>query len=268
MRSVYECKWPFSRLFRLPRAARGALALVTLAAASACSVDTVLRPEIDLGVQTAAVAGGGLQNLVPSNPMMMSYPLVRLPDAPSATLMPQDELDCRRQLKRLGVTYRDLAPIDDGGECRIDHPVEVSGFSGGIVMKPAATLTCRMAATVALWTRNELGPAARRRYFSGIHTIRQGSSYSCRRIRGTSVASEHSKGNALDIMSITLENGRKIDVRRPGFFAFRQRGLLNTVRSEGCEYFTTVLGPGYDADHKDHFHFDIKARRNGYRACR
>ena len=99
-------------------------------------------------------------------------------------------------------------------------------------------------------------------------TIHQGSSYSCRRIAGTTVASEHSKGNALDVMRIELKNGRDIKVQKQGLFAFRARGLLNTVRADGCSYFTTVLGPGYNADHADHFHFDIKERRNGYRACR
>jgi len=29
-----------------------------------------------------------------------------------------------------------------------------------------------------------------------------------------------------------------------------------------------VLGPGYNKDHANHFHFDIKERRNGYVACR
>ena len=52
------------------------------------------------------------------------------------------------------------------------------------------------------------------------------------------------------------------------FFAFRQRGLLNNVRSDACDYFTTVLGPGYDIFHRDHFHFDLMQRRNGHRACR
>ncbi|WP_425482715.1 extensin family protein [Chelativorans xinjiangense] len=259
--SLFE--WPRRR----PRAAWTGLALLALTAISACTVDTVLRPDVDVGTTTAAVSGSGLQNLVPSNPMMTNYPRFTLPRAPSS-LMPAEEVACRRELKRLGVTYRDLEPIDDGGACRIDHPVEVSGLSGGIEIKPAATLNCQMAATVARWTKNELAPAARTRYLSGIGTIRQGSSYSCRRIRGTAVASEHSKGNALDIMSIALKNGRDIDVRRPGFFAFRQKSLLNKVRAEGCGYFTTVLGPGYDADHKDHFHFDIKDRNNGYRACR
>lgn len=264
---MFEYEWLRRRTFRLPRFAGGVLALGALAALYACSAESVLRPDVDVGVQTGAVQGAGLQNIVPAAPIAMSYPRL-LPETSPSTFMPAEEIACRRELQRLGVSYRDLAPIDDGGECRIDHPVEVSGFSGGIKLSPPATLTCAMAVTVARWTKNELAPAARMRYLSGVNTIRQGSSYSCRRIRGTSVASEHSKGNALDIMSIKLDNGREIDVRRPGFFAFRQRGLLNTVRAEGCDYFTTVLGPGYDADHKDHFHFDIKNRRNGYRACR
>jgi hypothetical protein len=125
-----------------------------------------------------------------------------------------------------------------------------------------------MAATFANWTRKELAPAARLRYFSGIKTIHQGSSYSCRNIAGEGVLSEHGKGNALDIMRVELNSGRDIDVRKPGLFAFRQRGFLNTVRADGCQYFTTVLGPGYNYDHRNHFHFDIKNRRNGYVACR
>ena len=181
--------------------------------------------------------------------------------------MPADEVACRRVLKRLGVTYRELPPIDDGGSCRIDHPIKVSQLSGGIGMVPAATLNCEMAASFALWTKKELAPAARFRYFSGVKTIHQASSYSCRNIRGTHASSEHSRGNALDVMRIELKNGRDIDVRKPGWFAFRQRGFLNSVRADGCEYFTTVLGPGYNYDHRNHFHFDIKPRRNGRHAC-
>ena len=69
--------------------------------------------------------------------------------------------------------------------------------------------------------------------------------------------SEHSKGNALDVGRIELSNGRDIDVEKPGLFAFRTRGFLGTVRADGCEYFSTVLGPGYNYDHRNHFHFDL-----------
>ena len=252
--------------------ARFALVATSLLAAAAsfssCSVGDVMSPRVDVGAQTAAVPPRGLARLVPSNPMMASYPRLSNPFAAPGTAMPAEEAACRKRLRRLGVTYRDLAPINEGGACRVDHPVQVTRLSGGIEMKPAATLTCAMAEAFAGWTKNELASAARWKYLSGVKTIHQGSSYSCRNVRGTGTASEHSRGNALDVARIELKNGRDIDVRKPGWFAFRERSLLKNVRKGGCDYFTTVLGPGYDADHADHFHFDIRERRNGYVACR
>jgi hypothetical protein len=255
-----------------------ATTLAALAAAgfvaTSCSPNGVLSltPHVAVGEKTASVSssaarpGRGLQRLVPSNPTMAAFPRWTEPRSPG--VMPSDEAACRRELKRIGVKYQDLAPIDDGGACRVDYPVKVYSLSGDIRMEPAATLSCDMALAFAQWTKHELAPTARTRFFSGIKTIHQGSSYSCRRIAGTSTPSEHSKGNALDVMRIELNSGRDIDVRRPGFFMFRQKSLLNNVRQGGCEYFSTVLGPGYNADHADHFHFDIKERRNGYVACR
>ncbi|WP_292482751.1 extensin family protein [Mesorhizobium sp.] len=247
---------------------------LAIAAISACTTGSVLslEPAVDVGSQTSAVPTyaapkyAGMQRLVPSNPFMTAaYPRMDEPMAPTERI-PASEVECRKDLKRLGVVYTDLAPIREG-QCGIDYPVKISAI-GSIRMQPAATLTCDMAATFAGWARNELVPSARWRYFSGVRTIRQGSSYSCRRIAGEGTLSEHGKGNALDVMSIELGNGKEIDVRKPGLFAFRTRGFLNTVRADGCQYFTTVLGPGYNYDHRNHFHFDIKNRRNGYRACR
>lgn len=215
--------------------------------------------------QASPRQGVGLQTLVPSDPYLAGYPKPDMPEAPTYNPMPADEVDCRAQLKRLKVQFTDLAPIRDG-QCGIDHPVKVSAI-GSVGMKPAATLTCAMALTFSTWTAKELQPAARRRFFSGVKTIKQGSSYSCRKIARSRSLSEHGKGNALDIMSIELNNGKDIDVRKPGLFAFRQRGFLNTVRADGCEYFNTVLGPGYNHDHRDHFHFDIKQRRANRVAC-
>ncbi|OJU00175.1 MAG: hypothetical protein BGN87_22930 [Rhizobiales bacterium 65-79] len=198
-----------------------------------------------------------------------SPPAVRdFPGQPET--MPADEIALRRELKRLGVRYVDLPPIHERGVCGIDYPVKVLGLSGGIELKPAAVLNARMAATFADYVRKDFAPAVRTRYFSGIETIYTGSTYSCRNMIGESTnhLSEHAKGNALDVMKIRLNSGRVIDVTSPGFFSFRQRGFLNRVRAEACDYFTTVLGPGYNAAHANHFHFDLKQRRNGYVACR
>jgi hypothetical protein len=195
--------------------------------------------------------------------MLAGFPRVFPRTEPSISA---EEAACRKELKRAGVRYQDLAPIRDSRTCYIDNPVKVTAI-GNIQMKPAATLTCRMALTFAKWTNKELAPSVRWRYFTGIKTIRQGSSYSCRRIAGSGTPSAHSTGNALDVMAVEFNNGKTIDVRKQGFFAFRAKKLLNNVRADGCEYFSTVLGPGYNYDHRDHFHFDLMERRSGRRAC-
>jgi hypothetical protein len=191
-------------------------------------------------------------------------------DLPRPDVMPTDEVALRRELKRLGVRYVDLPPIHEHRVCGIDYPVKVLGLSGGIQLKAPAVLNARMAVTFAEYVKKDFAPAVRMRYFSGIRTIYTGSTYACRNMIGESTnhLSEHAKGNAIDVMKIKLDSGRVIDVTKPGFFAFRQRGFLNRVRAEACDYFTTVLGPGYNRAHANHFHFDLKRRRNGYVACR
>lgn len=258
-------------------------------ALSACSTDSVMRPDVDVGMQTAA--------LVPMTPIepQQSYPvtpltreegqpedrLVQSPIAAGFTRlthpfgggnsagMPSDEASCRKDLRRLGVTFRELPPINDGGVCNIPYPIEVTGMPGGARLTPAATLNCQMTLRFASWVKHELQPAARLRYFSSVGTITQASSYSCRTMigNGSGKMSEHAKGNALDVAKIELKNGHDILVRKKGFFSFRERGLLNTIRADGCDYFSTVLGPGYNKAHSDHFHFDIMQRKNGHVAC-
>jgi hypothetical protein len=274
---------------RSTMARRMAAGLLALSALSACTSGDVmeLRPQVDIDMQTSAAIRPEIDMTAAPDPVLAGYPRADEPapmseppaiepptveppmmEPPMMEPMSADELTCRKQLKKLKVTFRELDPIRDSASCYIDHPIKVSRI-GGVDIKPAATLNCEMAEAFASWTRNELVPASRWRFLSGVKAIHQGSSYSCRRIAGTrGTPSEHSLGNAIDVMKIELNNGKKIDVRKPGLFAFRKRGLLNTVRADGCEYFTTVLGPGYNADHADHFHFDIKSRRNGYRACR
>ncbi|MBN9057287.1 MAG: extensin family protein [Rhizobiales bacterium] len=183
--------------------------------------------------------------------------------------MPASERACRQRLQKLGVKFRDVPRISRGRSCGIEWPVELSGLSGGIQIKPAAQVNCQITEAFARWVKRELVPSTRMRYLSGVSAIHQMSSYSCRTMnsqRGAAM-SEHAKGNAIDVGKIVLTSGKAIAIERKGFFAFREKGLLKSVRGDSCKYFSTVLGPGSDRFHKDHFHFDLRARKSGYRHC-
>lgn len=183
--------------------------------------------------------------------------------------MPASEKACRQRLQRLGVQFRDIPTISKNRSCGIPYPIELQGLSGGIQIRPAAQVNCQITEAFAKWVKNELAPSARLRYLSGVRSIHQMSSYSCRTMNSQSGAamSEHAKGNAIDVGKIVLNNGKEILIRKKGFFAFREKGLLKAVRTDSCKYFTTVLGPGSDRFHKDHFHFDLRMRKSGYRHC-
>lgn len=251
------------------------------------------QPVDPVNTQTLAPTGQGdsvmaaSASSLPPRPSLASPPLPTIAQTPETRLafvprmsdpmaksepaggMPAEEIACRRKLKDLGVTFRNIAPIGSEKGCGIPYPVELIALSGGIEIKPAAKVNCQITEAFARWVKDELAPAARTRYLSGVKSINQLSSYSCRTMNSQPGApmSEHSRGNAIDIGKITLNSGKSISVRRPGFFAFREKSLLNNVRAGSCDYFTTVLGPGSDVHHKNHFHFDLRKRKSGYRHC-
>ena len=209
-------------------------------------------------------------NMRPDNPAKSSGGMPAAgPMSPRAPTMPDNEIACRNALHQLGVQFVDIPRISNGPACGIDYPIKLTGLSGGIRIKPAATLNCQVTLEFAKWVKRDVAPAARSRYLSGISSITQLSSYSCRTMNSEKGApmSEHAHGNAIDVGSITLDSGRKIDVRQPGWFAFRQRGFLNTVRGDSCGYFNTVLGPGTNKYHWNHFHFDLRERKSGRTYC-
>ncbi|HEY0124332.1 MAG TPA: extensin family protein [Rhizobium sp.] len=195
------------------------------------------------------------------------------PEAPQSPpgAMPASEIACRQELRRMGVVYTDKPAISNGPSCQVPYPVSLSGLSGNIAVKPAVTLNCQVTLAFAKWVKNELAPAARTRYWSGIGTIVPMGGYSCRRMNNSrqryNPMSEHAHGNAIDIGTFILKNGHVIDVRKKGLFSFREGRLLKAVRSDSCRYFDTVLGPGSNAEHWNHFHFDLRDRRGGRRYC-
>lgn len=180
--------------------------------------------------------------------------------------MPVEEVQCRAALKELGVAFEEHpAESDTVTGCAIPYPIMMKSLGAGIALSPAAELNCAMALAAAKFMKDVVSPAAQDEYKTGLKGINHASAYVCRPRHGQRKISEHAVGNALDIATFTLGDGTKVDVKPdPDEKATR---FLGAVRKAACGPFKTVLGPGSDADHALHFHFDLEPRRNGGTFC-
>ncbi|MEX0955960.1 MAG: extensin family protein [Rhizobiaceae bacterium] len=192
----------------------------------------------------------------------------RLPTPDVDDVMPAGEQTCRTRLTALKVEFSELARIDGEGQCGIAFPIEVTSLGGGVELTPAGVMNCATAETAAQLVLETIGPAAERTLGSGLAGIRHASAYICRNRASEGKISEHARGNALDISAFLLEDGRTVDVVGYGPADKPERRFMQTVRSAACGPFKTVLGPGTDADHANHFHLDLAERRRGSTYCR
>jgi hypothetical protein len=121
-------------------------------------------------------------------------------------------------------------------------------------------LTCPMIAALHLYNRDVLQPAARRHLGVGVARLDVIGTYACRTRNSQPGArmSEHAQANAIDVSGFTLADGRRLTVTKdwanpdPAVRAF-----MAAARTGGCRTFSTVLGPGSDGFHENHFHFDL-----------
>jgi len=84
-------------------------------------------------------------------------------------------------------------------------------------------------------------------------------SFACRNVynRKAGRLSQHASANALDIAGFRLRDGQRIVLARDWQGTGDKAMFLREVRQAACEHFSTVLGPEYNAAHRDHFHVDM-----------
>lgn len=140
---------------------------------------------------------------------------------------------------------------------------------GAVAVKPTATLACPIVSALDRWLADSVQPAAQRWFGSPVAEIKQISAYSCRGMNGNSRAhiSEHAFGNALDIASFTLADGRRISVKDGWKGLPEEQGFLRDVQGAACQQFNTVLAPGSNVYHYDHIHVDLMRRASGRIIC-
>ncbi len=145
----------------------------------------------------------------------------------------------------------------------------VTGSIRPVEIKPTATLACPIVSALDRWVAQAVQPAAQKWFGQPVVEIRQISAYSCRGMNGQPGAriSEHAFGNALDIAAFVLADGKRITIKNGWRGSPEEQGFLRDVQAAACDTFTTVLAPGSNRFHYDHFHFDLMRRASGRRIC-
>lgn len=168
-----------------------------------------------------------------------------------------------------------VSSIRGRSACGILAPLRVSAALGGRVrVTPTATIGCPMTAALDRWLNNSVQRAAMRQFRQPVVEIKQISAYSCRgrNSKSTGKLSEHAFGNALDIAGFTLADGRTITVVKGWWRGTKaEKAFLREAFAGACREFFTVLGPGSDRAHYNHFHVDLlitNVSKSGSHYCR
>jgi len=126
---------------------------------------------------------------------------------------------CLKVLEEKKVNFSPLGNMQDKKPCGIENAVRIEGFYATKVF--------------------------------GAKQVTHMGSYNCRKIRGSSIMSQHSFGAAIDIASI---NGASL---KSEWQDEGEKGkYLRDAATAACDYFSNVLTPDYNAAHHDHFHLD------------
>jgi len=174
--------------------------------------------------------------------------------------------DCDRRLDSVAV-FEPKPTMAGPGECGGDDLVSLSGVllpSGRRVeVKPAATLRCEMAESLAAWLRDEVAPSVAEQG-GGLAAVQQEDAYDCRNRNSAShgKVSEHAHGKAIDLRSFVLADKSTVVLTD----VHASKDLRSAFHDTACRRFMTVLGPG-EPYHDEHIHLDIIDRRGGHRIC-
>lgn len=183
--------------------------------------------------------------------------------------------DARACARALAATALTFAPVHDrplSTGCGWSNAVRVTALPTRVA--PPVLLSCPAAVSLAMWERHALQPAAEAMLGDRVVAIEHFGGYVCRNIGGGTRGhqeggenlSEHATANALDVAAFVLSDGRTVSVardwQRPSDDP--RRRFLQAVHDGACDVWNVVLGPAYNAAHRDHFHLDLGRSR----ACR
>ncbi len=186
------------------------------------------------------------------------------PPAPVAIERPADPT-CLATLKVKGVDFESVPQPPGLSACIVVQPVKLKSIQmDGFVLKlpDQPTFNCVFALRLASWLQESGGPLAAVKEGSSLTQLNTGPGYQCRGRNGDISAkiSEHGFGNAVDIERMKFADGKVFLVHDALDATTEAYETLKALRASACTTFSTVLGPGANEAHREHFHFDLAFR--------
>ncbi len=170
---------------------------------------------------------------------------------------------------RQRVAIMPIPEIKGRSICGADQPLSVSAIPvAGIDLTPSVKMNCPTTVAFGRWVDEVMQPAAVRHFGQPVRKVLNSGSYQCRSVgfRRDSGWSEHAFANAIDVTGFELADGTRFKLLESWPAGDQRSAFLREVQEGACGIFTTVLGPEFDAQHANHFHFDMRQRRKPY--CR
>lgn len=181
---------------------------------------------------------------------------------------------CFDELKAKHVDFDLVAQPQGSPACVVVQPVQLKSVlinGTNLKLPDHPILNCAFALNFVSWLQDLGGPAALEKEGSALTHFYTGPGFECRGRNGDVSAkmSEHAFGNAVDVERLRFGDGLSVlvhdapDTTAPGY------DVLKAIRASACTRFTTVLGPGSNDAHREHFHFDsgVHGKTGTYRIC-
>lgn len=197
------------------------------------------------------VVPGSQQSAAPAAP--------RVQQAAPIAAAPQDR-QCLAQLTETGAQFVPVADAYTAQGCSTLGTVQLSALRSDVSRMSVSNIgpvQCGVGAAFAAWARFGVDRAAQQILGSPLQRIETMGSYACRNVAGSQRRSAHATAGAIDIAAFVLEDGRRISIAEDwNAGTTAEKEFLRTVQRSACRRFDTVLGPEYNAAHRDHFHLE------------
>ena len=169
----------------------------------------------------------------------------------------QSPAKCFAALDRVAIGYTPVDRKDKVRNCELHDALTLD--QSLTPYSSTLTMSCPMTASLYVWERHVVIPAAERFLKSKVVRIETFGAWSCRRVNHAKDGkwSHHATGDAVDIAGFTLADGRRVMIKDKFHDKGPEGKFLRDVRDKGCDLFSATLSPDYNAAHADHLHFDM-----------